>query len=335
MHRYHAYGVELRSCEPFLGFLRGSTPPDHACVHDLAVTLSFRKSASDLVPAEAILVYASKDLGQNNRPLTRLFHDRSVDEHWFVYDDNYQFKISEGGRQITAHIPPSGCIEEALIFLLGHILAFVLRLHGIPSLHASAALFDGQAVAFVGPGGTGKSTLAASLALNGIPIISDDVVPVERSGEEFLARAGYPRLRLWPTSVAQFFGGAKDALPLLVPRLAADWPKRYLRLEEQAGGFAEGKHALKRIYLLQRHGDDPPKIVVLAPSEAVIELVTHSYINFSLSRKMRAEELNLFSQLAHRVPVKRLVIPDDMKHLSSLPALIRHDLATDISGTRP
>ena len=41
-------------------------------------------------------------------------------------------------------------------------------------LHASAILFDGRAIAFIGTSGQGKSTLAASHSQLGYSLISDD-----------------------------------------------------------------------------------------------------------------------------------------------------------------
>ena len=51
---------------------------------------------------------------------------------------------------------------------LGPVFAFVLRLRGAVTFHASAVRI-GDAVAFLGPQGAGKSTTAAALALRGCP----------------------------------------------------------------------------------------------------------------------------------------------------------------------
>lgn len=53
----------------------------------------------------------------------------------------------------------------------------LLVLHG-----AGLALDDHRGLLLIGPGGSGKTTLAAALHLDGWPLLSDDVVPVRRDG---------------------------------------------------------------------------------------------------------------------------------------------------------
>jgi hypothetical protein len=53
----------------------------------------------------------------------------------------------------------------------------LLVLHG-----AGLALDDGRGLVLIGPGGSGKTTLAAALHLEGRPLLSDEVVPVRRDG---------------------------------------------------------------------------------------------------------------------------------------------------------
>ena len=53
----------------------------------------------------------------------------------------------------------------------------LLVLHG-----AGLALDNDRGLLLIGPGGSGKTTLATALNLQGLPILSDDVVPVRRDG---------------------------------------------------------------------------------------------------------------------------------------------------------
>lgn len=90
----------------------------------------------------------------------------------------------------VAHLHP-GTDEGLLSVLLpGTVLAVRLMLDGHLVLHASAVRHDGRAVAFVGPSGGGKSTLAALGMLSGQDLVTDDVLRVD------LSPAGAPTV--WP-----------------------------------------------------------------------------------------------------------------------------------------
>ena len=68
------------------------------------------------------------------------------------------------------------------ILLEGFVLGLLAGLRGALVLHASAVeLPDGRALAFIGPSGTGKSTMAALLTRAGCRLLADDVVAVEFS----------------------------------------------------------------------------------------------------------------------------------------------------------
>lgn len=61
----------------------------------------------------------------------------------------------------------------------GPVRALRRYLNGLGSLHASAVVLQGTAVAFLGESGAGKSTAAAMLCMTrGAEILSDDVLPV-------------------------------------------------------------------------------------------------------------------------------------------------------------
>ncbi len=122
-------------------------------------------------------------------------------------------------------------IEDAATYLLGPVLGLFLRLRGVTCLHASAVAFGGQAVAFVGSEGAGKSTTAAALALRGHAILSDDVVALAEHDGAFFVHPAYPYLCLWPESVESIYGSA-DALP----RFSANYDKRCLSLRNKNCG---------------------------------------------------------------------------------------------------
>ena len=85
-----------------------------------------------------------------------------------------------------------------------------------------------------GDAGFGKSTTAAALALRGIPVCSEDIVPLAESHGQFEIIPGYPRVCLWPDSVEMLLG-SQSALPLLT----STWEKRYLPLDGGRAKFVD------------------------------------------------------------------------------------------------
>ena len=70
-------------------------------------------------------------------------------------------------RRVWAVWPAASSLEDVATYLLGPVLGLLLRLRGVPCLHASAVAFGDSAVAFAGSEGAGKSTTAAALASRG------------------------------------------------------------------------------------------------------------------------------------------------------------------------
>lgn len=75
-------------------------------------------------------------------------------------------------------------------FLVGRVLPWAALLRGLEIFHASAVGVDGRAIAFVGPSGAGKTSLAVQMMLRGAEFLTDDVLALERAGGEVLAHPG-------------------------------------------------------------------------------------------------------------------------------------------------
>ena len=56
-------------------------------------------------------------------------------------------------------------------------------------MHASAVAIDGKAAAFLGPSGSGKSSLALELMSRGAQLVSDDLTLVVRKGCALVVRS--------------------------------------------------------------------------------------------------------------------------------------------------
>lgn len=239
----------------------------------------------------------------------RIWRGPNGEAFLFEYVDGTWFHLDCVAWRIVTGWPPEYTADDMATYLLGPVMGLVLRLKGIACLHASSAAIGGRAIAFVGNAGAGKSTLAAAFALGGAPILSDDIVAIDEENDAFMVRPGYPRLRLWPESVAGLLGNA-DRLPHISP----SWDKRHLNLTIEGRRFQDQPLPLGAAYILgdRDESGDSPVFERLSPSAALIALTSNGYVSYLLDRPQLAREFDLLSRLVARVPVWRARAPADL-----------------------
>jgi hypothetical protein len=92
-----------------------------------------------------------------------------------------------------ARFPTAGASEDARQRLLvAQVLPFAALLRGLEVFHASAVVRGGEAIAFVGNSGAGKTSVALELCRRGASFLADDVLAVERAGRSLLGHPGTP-----------------------------------------------------------------------------------------------------------------------------------------------
>ena len=163
----------------------------------------------------------------------------------FTIDFNAQ-KISvlaenECPKYTLAHL----LIDQVIPRVLGHM--------GRVVLHASAVeLSDGQAVAFTGVSGQGKSTLATAFFSAGSRLLSDDCLLLENHEGTVYVMASYPSLRLWADSEQAVVeeDKVKDAR---YSEMAHYTNKRQLLFDGGADSETPRWVRLNRLYLFVRH----------------------------------------------------------------------------------
>jgi hypothetical protein len=225
-------------------------------------------------------------------------------------------------------------IGDAAALLLGPVLGGLLRLRGTVSLHACVVEISSRAIVLVGGKGAGKSTLAAGLAQRGEAVLSDDIAAIgERPAGTWLAEPGYPRLRLQPATI-----GALDAEGPATSDAGAVLTlaeKRYLHLSTSNGArawrFQPEPRPVGAVYeLLRTPGLSSPFVTPIVGAERLTTLVRHLRLAPArLEASAQAGELARLGRLASAVPMRRLVIPDD---LDDLPAVC-NTLVLDAKST--
>lgn len=272
--------------------------------------------------ADAAIFYVSQDRGERSEPALRVSRLSGAGDYRFDYSDGTAIVVDARGCRVWAIWPDTATVEDTATYLLGPILGFVLRLRGVACLHASAIALGGQAIALVGPPGAGKSSTAAAFAQLGYPVLTDDVAALLDLGTCFKVHPAYPRVRLWPESVASLYGSS-DALPRIVP----NWDKRYLDLNAPGYRFQPEPLPLAAVYLLGERSADLalPRIEPIGPKAGLMALVSNTYASYLMDKSMREKEFDLLGRLVHCAPVRRLTPSADFACIHDLCEVIVDD----------
>ena len=228
-------------------------------------------------------------------PVVRVL--RSSEGFHFAYADLTHIWIDTAGTHVWCTWPSSATLGDTCTYLCGPVLGLVLRLRGALALHASAVERGTGAIAFTGPHGAGKSTIAAALGASGHRVITDDVLHLRKAREPiWMAEPFESMLRLWPEG-AELALGADVQLPPIVD----GWNKRALHLGEDVPA-ADGRMPLRAIgWLAPRAGSS--SINRLTPGTALVHLAANSSASHLLDTAARAREFRALSQLVRSVPV--------------------------------
>lgn len=190
--------------------------------------------------------------------------------------------------------------------LLNTILNNFVTRHGFSMLHASALVKDGQILVLQAPHGTGKSTTALRLLLNGYQLISDSQIYLaERDGELWMG--GFPTGRIKLRT---------DVLPIF-PALAAETQPEAVRNEtKHRVDLTRVDPALARremirvthveFCLLERWGRPESVIEPLSQEELWQEIMVNS-LHYD-TRELWEENLHRVNLLLRKANLHRLHI---------------------------
>jgi HPr Serine kinase C-terminal domain len=227
-----------------------------------------------------------------------------------------------GGREII--VDPKPGLDERLLrlFVLGPVLATLLRQRGYLLLHASGVAVADEAVLFLGSAGWGKSTLAAALHTRGHALVADDIVALQVGEKRPTVFPGFPQLKLWPEAVICSLGDDPEKLPRWNPFFTK-------RVRSAEHGFSLDSLPVGRIYVLAE--GDAMEILPLQPQEALVELVRHSYGSdqglHTTTDKESTSHFHKCASIVRIVPMRRLRRKKSLLQLSEQAQLIERDLA--------
>ncbi len=329
IHSYRVYGLEVVSSVAIPGLQPFSLSPT------VLGTLYFEAGpAPDWVTAataQPATVLSQRGSATESTDPTFVLTRRAGACFFLDYSDGTRFAVTADANRVWGHYEPPLTEADLATYFLGPVLGFILRLRLQTPLHASSVEICGKGIALCGDAGAGKSTTAAALALLGVPVLAEDITPLREVDGAFYAIPGYPRVCLWPESVAHLFG-SPDALPQLTPV----WDKRFLALDGSGAHFRSTPLPLALIYLFsQRQSVAAPRIEHASPREVLLELVQNTYMNWLLDKPQRAAEFDLLARLVAKVPVRRIIPHSDPQQLPKLCELLVSDAQHVISASAP
>jgi hypothetical protein len=228
--------------------------------------------------------------------------------------------VARGGTEIIVDPAPCVAAKVLRLHLLGPVLGALLRQRGFLVLHASAVSVAGEAVAFLGSHGWGKSTTAAALHALGHGVVADDIGAVALTPRGAVIVPGFPRLKLWPE-----VGRALGERPESLPRVHPEHEKREKRAD---CGFSPHPIPLRRIYVLAEA--DEHRAEWLRPPEALLQLLRHSYGAQTLRAVRPGSHFLQCASVARDVPVRRLAFARSLTGLAPLARFIEEDLARPV-----
>jgi len=230
------------------------------------------------------------------------------------------FALSARGDAIVCtHRSPGVAIRTLRHLVLDQIMPLVLIRHGRQALHGTAIATRVGIISFVGPAGTGKSTLAGAFCQAGFKAVADDCLSLIDNGR-ILGVPAYPGLRLWEDSAAALGhpGGAA---------VAHYTPKQRSFAAENFDDFPPAPLPLARIYRLEREESSTvPRIEEISQRDALLELVQTSF-QFD-PRDEAALELHFrfMERVAQTIPIRRLFIPEGFEFLPHARDAVLRDL---------
>jgi len=246
------------------------------------------------------------------------FH-RTNSGYLLRFPDLADFQVSADALHVIGFPAPEVSEATTQHLYLNQVLPLVLSKLGKLVFHASAVEIGEGAVAFVAESGRGKSTLAASFAVNGFRFLTDDGLVVEPAVDGFTALPSHPSIRLWEDSEAALVPPtARRAPPVHYTSKA-----RFLADEDLV--FCTQPRPLGRVYFLGDGRAATLELQRLTPAEAVIEWVKHSFLLDIEEKPRLASHFDQVATLANQPIHYRLDYPRRFEELARVrEAIVEH-----------
>ena len=224
------------------------------------------------------------------------------------FPDRADFTIAMEISKVTC-VPVPGASQQMITALyLNQVVPLMMNHAGTLVLHAAAINDRGRALAFAGPSGRGKSTLAASFAKAGYPFLTDDGLMLEPAGTGFRAKPSHASVRLWLDSESALFN----------PALADDGDGQVEKSRLISGPglpHQQDPIPLDAIYFLGDADSDAIEFRKLTPQVGLSCLIQHAFVLDVDDRARVRAHFGRLADLSEVVPTFALNYPRQYSRL--------------------
>ena len=257
-----------------------------------------------------------------------VFDDGTVWTEFFRTESGYllrfpdiaDFEVSASGQSIKAY-PVVGTDEVTLEHLyINQLIPLALSRQGRPAFHASVVTVADGCVAFLGTAGRGKSTLAASFALEDAAFLTDDSLIIDES-DGVRAMPSHASVRLWEDSV-------EALIPEDTPKAdALSFSSKARLLAGDALSYIDQPVPLLAAYVLEQDDVDSVAISPLTGSERQMAWISNSFLLDIKDKDLLARHFDWTHRISGQVPTFSLDYPRDYGMLGQVrDAIRRHAL---------
>ena len=236
--------------------------------------------------------------------------------------------ISKTGRSIACHPFRQAPAESFSVYLLGQILSFAFVRNGFEPLHSTAVVIAGQAIAFLGDCGLGKSTLAAAFLQAGHRLLTDDLLVLQLTPRGILAYPGPARIKLFPEVARTFLRDPANCVPM-------NPHTQKLVVPLQPTQACCDAVPLTAIYALQPSSEAPHNAIRIGQTsarEAFVTLLGSAFNCAIVEPERLRRHFEATHALAQVARVKTLSYPRSLRYLASVREAILGDLAAERSA---
>lgn len=227
------------------------------------------------------------------------------------------FLIRNGNEVIVEPLPD---VDERILrpCILGSAMSVILQQRGFLVLHASAVLMQGEAIAFLGTSGAGKSTTASAFMKQGYSVITDDVLAIQFKDGIPIVIPSYPFIKLLPDAVAAL-GHDVETFPLLNRTTTK-------RMQTFENSYLQDTYPLGKIYFLAI--SDRHELQDCSSTEALLNLVNHSRaLNALTDPDSKKQHFQQCSDIVKFIPFSILHRKPGLDELSVIVRQVESDLS--------
>jgi hypothetical protein len=201
--------------------------------------------------------------------------------------------VAPDGSTVTGS-PPSGPRWRWERLVLAQALPLAALLQGVELLHAGAVCLGDRAVAFLGPSGAGKTTIATQLVARGARLLTDDVLAVTTEGTTVWGHRGGAVARIDAAAIRRMSPAQRAALGDIEAR-GAKWHVR------PPAGPARAR--LDALYVLTPGADDAAVAIrPVRPADPGI-LLGSAFLPYVDAGDRLRRQLDVVAAIAATVPL--------------------------------